>query len=76
MNDTSFNKVFYDEYLFTYVPAISSAYPGVYSDIYASDKIKYLVLQVHMHLYKQTIKKILECGRRDLNPSYKLGKLM
>jgi hypothetical protein len=40
MNNTSFNKVFYDEYLFTYVPAISSAYSGMYSDIYASDTMK------------------------------------
>jgi hypothetical protein len=75
MNETSFNKVFYDGYLVTYAPAQITAYSSIYPDIYADSTIIEMLMHLHMYLHLRTNSKA-ECGRRDLNPSYKLGKLM
>jgi hypothetical protein len=51
------------------MPAYSPLYPG----ISASDSVMQIGMHLQMHLHIQICKK--ECGRRDLNPSFKLGKL-
>jgi hypothetical protein len=54
MNETSFNKVFYDGYFVTCAPARVSAYSPIYPDVYADSHIVEMMMHLHMYLHLQT----------------------
>jgi hypothetical protein len=54
MNETSFNKVFYDGYLVTYAPAHMAAYSPMYPGIDASNSVIQLLMRLHMQLRIRT----------------------